>query len=461
MKKNPSRNVHFSKGPSKLLDEINASIDIDQRLYKEDIAGSIAHAKMLGKQKIISKKESTKIVSGLKLILKDIERKKVKFSKELEDIHMNIESLLLKKIGKAAEKLHTARSRNDQVVTDLRLWIKSNADLLDKELKNFQSKLISISKKHINTIMPGYTHLQIAQPITLAHHLLAYVEMIGRDRSRLKDCLYRLDENPLGSAAIAGTSFPIDRSYTTKELGFREPTKNAMDSVSDRDFVIEFIFDMSLISVHLSRIAEEIVLWSNQQFNFIILPDQLSTGSSIMPQKKNPDGAELVRGKTSLMIGNLNAILNILKGLPLSYSKDLQDDKILVFNSYDNLILSLKVITEILSKSTFNKSRMQEVIDDSDSTATDLANWLVQNLSYTFRDAYKTTGKVIAYCKKKKLSLEKLTLKELQNFDKKINNSAKKLLSTKNSVDIKSSYGGTSPKNTKKMIQFAVKKYLK
>jgi len=461
MKKNPSRNVHFSKGPSKLLDEINASIDIDQRLYKEDIAGSIAHAKMLGKQKIISKKESAKIVSGLKLILKDIERKKVKFSKELEDIHMNIESLLLKKIGKAAEKLHTARSRNDQVVTDLRLWIKSNADLLDKELKNFQSKLISISKKHINTIMPGYTHLQIAQPITLAHHLLAYVEMIGRDRSRLKDCLYRLDENPLGSAAIAGTSFPIDRSYTTKELGFREPTKNAMDSVSDRDFVIEFIFDMSLISVHLSRIAEEIVLWSNQQFNFIILPDQLSTGSSIMPQKKNPDGAELVRGKTSLMIGNLNAILNILKGLPLSYSKDLQDDKILVFNSYDNLILSLKVITEILSKSTFNKSRMQEVIDDSDSTATDLANWLVQNLSYTFRDAYKTTGKVIAYCKKKKLSLEKLTLKELQNFDKKINNSAKKLLSTKNSVDIKSSYGGTSPKNTKKMIQFAVKKYLK
>ncbi len=461
MKKNPSRNVHFSKGPSKLMDEINASIDIDQRLYKEDIAGSIAHAKMLGKQKIISKKESAKIVSGLKLILKDIERKKVKFSKELEDIHMNIESLLLKKIGKAAEKLHTARSRNDQVVTDLRLWIKSNADLLDRELKNFQSKLISISKKHINTIMPGYTHLQIAQPITLAHHLLAYVEMIGRDRSRLKDCLYRLDENPLGSAAIAGTSFPIDRSYTTKELGFREPTKNAMDSVSDRDFVIEFIFDMSLISVHLSRIAEEIVLWSNQQFNFIILPDQLSTGSSIMPQKKNPDGAELVRGKTSLMIGNLNAILNILKGLPLSYSKDLQDDKILVFNSYDNLILSLKVITEILSKSTFNKSRMQEVIDDSDSTATDLANWLVQNLSYTFRDAYKTTGKVIAYCKKKKLSLEKLTLKELQNFDKKINNSAKKLLSTKNSVDIKSSYGGTSPKNTKKMIQFAVKKYLK
>ena len=461
MKKNPSRNVHFSKVPSKLLDEINASIDIDQRLYKEDIAGSIAHAKMLGKQKIISKKESAKIVSGLKLILKDIERKKVKFSKELEDIHMNIESLLLKKIGKAAEKLHTARSRNDQVVTDLRLWIKSNADLLDKELKNFQSKLISISKKNINTIMPGYTHLQIAQPITLAHHLLAYVEMIGRDRSRLKDCLYRLDENPLGSAAIAGTSFPIDRSYTTKELGFREPTKNAMDSVSDRDFVIEFIFDMSLISVHLSRIAEEIVLWSNQQFNFIILPDQLSTGSSIMPQKKNPDGAELVRGKTSLMIGNLNAILNILKGLPLSYSKDLQDDKILVFNSYDNLILSLKVITEILSKSTFNKSRMQEVIDDSDSTATDLANWLVQNLSYTFRDAYKTTGKVIAYCKKKKLSLEKLTLKELQNFDKKINNSAKKLLSTKNSVDIKSSYGGTSPKNTKKMIQFAVKKYLK
>ena len=461
MKKNPSRNVHFTKGSSNLLDTINASIDVDQRLYKEDILGSIAHAKMLGKQKIISKKDETNLISGLKSVQKDIEKNKVIFSKKLEDIHMNIENLLLKKIGKVAGKLHTARSRNDQVVTDLKLWIKSNSLLLDYELKNFQKTLINVAKKNTATIMPGYTHLQIAQPITLSHHILAYVEMIGRDRSRLNDCLYRLNENPLGSAALAGTSFPIDRKYTTKELGFREPTKNAMDSVSDRDFVIEFIFVMSLASVHLSRIAEEIVLWSNQQFNFIILPDELSTGSSIMPQKKNPDGAELVRGKTSIIIGNLVSILNIIKGLPLSYSKDLQDDKSLVFNSFDNLILCLKVINEIISKSNFNKTRMKEVVDKSDSTATDLANWLVKNLNYSFRDAYKITGKIILYCQKNKLNIESISLKELQKFDKKISIEAMNVLSSSNSVNSKSSFGGTSPENTKKMIKFAIKKYLK
>jgi len=461
MKKNPSRNVHFSKGPSNLLDEINASIDIDQRLYKEDIEGSIAHAEMLGKQKIISKKDQTQIVSGLKSIKKDIENNKVIFSRELEDIHMNIESLLFKKIGKVAGKLHTARSRNDQVVTDLKLWIRNNSKEIDSHLKLFQKTLINISKKNIETVMPGYTHLQVAQPITLAHHMLAYVEMISRDRSRLNDCLYRLNENPLGSAALAGTSFPIDRNYTSKKLGFREPTKNAMDSVSDRDFAVEFMFVLSLVSVHLSRIAEEIVLWSNQQFNFIILPDELSTGSSIMPQKKNPDGAELVRGKTNLIFGNLNSILNILKGLPLSYSKDLQDDKALVFNSFDNLTLCLKVINEILSKSHFNKVRMKEVIDNSNSTATDLANWLVQSLNYTFRDAYKITGKVVSYCVKKNKKLETLSLQELQQFDKKITLEAKNVLSSIKSISAKSSFGGTSPNNAKKMIKFAIKKYLK
>ena len=461
MKKNPSRNVHFSKGPSNLLDEINASIDIDQRLYKEDIEGSIVHAEMLGKQKIISKKDQIQIVSGLKSIKKDIENNKVIFSRELEDIHMNIESLLFKKIGKVAGKLHTARSRNDQVVTDLKLWIRNNSKEIDSHLKLFQKTLINISKKNIETVMPGYTHLQVAQPITLAHHMLAYVEMIGRDRSRLNDCLYRLNENPLGSAALAGTSFPIDRNYTSKKLGFREPTKNAMDSVSDRDFAVEFMFVLSLVSVHLSRIAEEIVLWSNQQFNFIILPDELSTGSSIMPQKKNPDGAELVRGKTNLIVGNLNSILNILKGLPLSYSKDLQDDKALVFNSFDNLTLCLKVINEILSKSHFNKVRMKEVIDNSNSTATDLANWLVQSLNYTFRDSYKITGKVVSYCIRKNKKLETLSLQELQQFDKKITLEAKNVLSSIKSISAKSSFGGTSPNNAKKMIKFAIKKYLK
>ena len=460
MKKNPSRNVHFSKGPSEILDDINSSIDIDQRLYEEDIAGSIAHTKMLGKQKIISKKEQSAIVSGLKAIEKDIEKNKVDFSKKLEDIHMNIESLLFKKIGKVAGKLHTARSRNDQVVTDLKLWIKKESKFLDSELKKFQKTLINIAKKNTETIMPGYTHLQIAQPISLAHHVLAYVEMIARDRTRIKDCLYRLNESPLGAAALAGTSFPIDRKYTSKELGFREPTKNAMDTVSDRDFVIEFLFVLSLIAVHLSKIAEEIVLWSNQQFNFINLPDDLSTGSSIMPQKKNPDGAELVRGKTSIIISNLSSMLNIVKGLPLSYSKDLQDDKQLTFNSYDNVFLCVKVINEILSKSTFNKTKMKELIDNSNATATDLANWLVQNLSYSFRDAYNVTGKVVSYCSRKTINIDSLSLNELRKFDKNITEGAKKVLSAINSVNSKTSFGGTAPKITKKMIQFAIKKYL-
>ena len=460
MKKNPSRNVHFTKGPSEILDAINSSIDIDQRLYKEDITGSIAHARMLGKQKIINKKERSAIVSGLKAIERDIEKNKVVFSKKLEDIHMNIESLLFKKIGKVAGKLHTARSRNDQVVTDLKLWVKKESKILDSELKKFQRTLINIATKNTETIMPGYTHLQIAQPITLAHHVLAYVEMIGRDRTRLEDCLYRLNENPLGAAALAGTSFPIDRKYTTKELGFREPTKNAMDTVSDRDFVIEFLFVLSLIAVHLSKIAEEIVLWSNQQFDFINLPDDLSTGSSIMPQKKNPDGAELVRGKTSIIISNLSSMLNIIKGLPLSYSKDLQDDKQITFNSYDNVTLCIKVMNEILSKSTFNKTRMKELIDNSNATATDLANWLVQNLRYSFRDAYVVTGKIVSYCSKQDRNIDSLSLGELKKFDKNITADAKKVLSTIYSVKSKSSFGGTAPEITKKMIKLVIKKYL-
>ncbi len=460
MKKNPSRNVHFSKGPSEILDAINSSIDIDQRLYKEDITGSIAHARMLGKQKIINKKEQSAIVSGLKAIERDIEKNKVVFSKKLEDIHMNIESLLFKKIGKVAGKLHTARSRNDQVVTDLKLWIKKESKILDSELKKFQRTLINIATKNTETIMPGYTHLQIAQPITLAHHVLAYVEMISRDRTRLEDCLYRLNENPLGAAALAGTSFPIDRKYTTKELGFREPTKNAMDTVSDRDFVIEFLFVLSLIAVHLSKIAEEIVLWSNQQFDFINLPDDLSTGSSIMPQKKNPDGAELVRGKTSIIISNLSTMLNIIKGLPLSYSKDLQDDKQITFNSYDNVSLCIKVMNEILSKSTFNKTRMKELIDNSNATATDLANWLVQKLRYSFRDAYIVTGKIVSYCSKQNRNIDSLSLDELKKFDKNITADAKKVLSATNSVKSKSSFGGTAPEITKKMIKLVIKKYL-
>ena len=460
MKKNPSRNLHLKKNPSRLLEKINNSIDTDHRLYKEDIEGSIAHAKMLGKQKIIFKKEELKIVNGLKSILKSITSGKITFKKELEDIHMNVESLLFKKIGKTAGKLHTARSRNDQVVTDFKLWIRNNSVSLDKQLQILQKNLIKVANKNTNTIMPGYTHLQVAQPISLAHHCLAYVEMLGRDRSRLLDCMKRLNENPLGSGALAGTSFPIDRNFTTKLLNFSRPTANALDSVSDRDFAVEFLFVLSLISTHLSRMAEEIILWSNQQFNFIILPDELATGSSIMPQKKNPDGAELVRGKASSVISNLNALLIILKGLPLAYSKDLQDDKKIVFSTFDDVYLTLGVMSEMWSKITFNNNIMAEAVNNSNATATDFANWLVQNLQLSFREAYHLTGKIVAYADENNKKLHQLKLTELQKFNKKINKEAKKTFSIKESIKNKKSFGGTSPQSVKQTIKNAIKKYL-
>ena len=415
---------------------------------------------MLGKQKIIFKKEELKIVNGLKSILKSITSGKITFKKELEDIHMNVESLLFKKIGKTAGKLHTARSRNDQVVTDFKLWIRNNSVSLDKQLQILQKNLIKVANKNTNTIMPGYTHLQVAQPISLAHHCLAYVEMLGRDRSRLLDCMKRLNENPLGSGALAGTSFPIDRNFTTKLLNFSRPTANALDSVSDRDFAVEFLFVLSLISTHLSRMAEEIILWSNQQFNFIILPDELATGSSIMPQKKNPDGAELVRGKASSVISNLNALLIILKGLPLAYSKDLQDDKKIVFSTFDDVYLTLEVMSEMWSKITFNNNIMAEAVDNSNATATDFANWLVQNLELSFREAYHLTGKIVAYANENNKKLHQLKLTELQKFNKKINKEAKKTFSIEESIKNKKSFGGTSPQSVKQTIKNAIKKYL-
>ena len=460
MKKNPSRNNNFKKNPSKLLENINSSIEVDHRLYKEDIQGSIAHTKMLSKQKIITKNDETKIVNGLKLILKNINSDKIKLKKELEDIHMNIESILFNKIGLTAGKLHTGRSRNDQVVTSFKLWIKNNSKDLDKHLQNLQKSLINVAKENTTTVMPGYTHLQVAQPISLAHHCLAYVEMIGRDKSRLNDCIKRLNENPLGSGALAGTSFPIDRNFTTKLLKFSKPTVNALDSVSDRDFVVEFLFVLSLISTHLSRMAEEIILWSNQQFNFVKLPDELATGSSIMPQKKNPDGVELVRGKTSTTISNLNAMLIILKGLPLAYSKDLQDDKKLVFAAFDDTCLTLKVMTEIWSKIIFNKKIMSEAVNNSNATATDFANWLVQNLQFSFRDAYQLTGKIVSYADKKNKKLHQLTLAELQKFHKDISLSAKKTFSIDESLKNKKSFGGTSPQSVKQTLKYTIKKYL-
>ena len=460
MKKNPARNIHLKQGPSKLLEKINSSIDIDSRLYNEDIVGSIAHTKMLVKTKIISSSDGKKIIAGLNQILKEIKNNNVKFLQKYEDIHMNIEVLLHSKIGNLAGKLHTARSRNDQVVTDFKMWIKNNAIKIDNSCKKFQKALIGVAKNNMLTVMPGYTHLQVAQPVSLAHHCLAYVEMIGRDRSRIKNCIKRLNENPLGSAALAGTSFPIDRKMTSELLGFDKPTLNSIDAVSDRDFAIEFIFCLSLIGVHLSRLAEEIVLWSSQQFNFITLPDNLSTGSSIMPQKKNPDGAELVRAQASQIISNLNNFLVLLKGLPLTYSKDLQDDKKLTFSSFDTIQLGLQVMTELVDNAKFNIKQMKQAIDSSHATATDIADWLVKKLSYTFRKAYKLTGEIVSYADKKKFKLSELTLPELQKFDKKITRDILLVLSSINSMNSKKSFGGTASQNVKKSIQLAIKEYL-
>ena len=460
MKKNPARNFHLQKTPSQLLEKINSSIDVDSRLYKEDIEGSIAHTKMLIKTKIITPTEGKKIIFSLKEISSNIKKNKVLFDKKYEDIHMNIEILLQKKIGPLAGKLHTARSRNDQVVTDFKLWIKKQIKNIDIDCKKFQNALIKVAKKNTLSVMPGYTHSQIAQPVSLAHYCLAYVEMIGRDRERLKDSLIRINENPLGSCALAGTSFPIDRNLTTKILGFKNPTRNSIDSVSDRDFVGEFIFNLSLISIHLSRLAEEIIIWANQHYNFVTLPDELSTGSSIMPQKKNPDGAELVRAQAAKNISNLNELLILLKGLPLTYSKDLQQDKKITFDSFDSVKLSLEVMTELINKIIFNTKNMSYAIESSHATATDLADWLVKNLEYSFRQAYQLTGKIVAFSDKKKIKLSKLTLSDLKKFDKNINKNILLVLSSTNSMKSKKSFGGTSPEIVKKAIQYAIKKYL-
>ena len=460
MKKNPARSLHLKKDPSKLLERINNSIDVDARLYREDIEASIAHCKMLVKTNIITTKDGQKIIKGLNDILKSIQKGKIDFDSKFEDIHMNIETLLYKKIGPTAGKLHTGRSRNDQVVTDFKLWIKKHSIIIDSEIKALQKALIKNAKKNITTVMPGYTHLQIAQPISLAHHCLAYVEMMGRDRNRITDCLIRLNENPLGSGALAGTAFPIDRKMTTKLLGFSKPTANSIDSVSDRDFAVEFIFALSLTGIHLSRLAEEIILWASQHFNFINLPDELKTGSSIMPQKKNPDGAELVRANISNIIGNLNSILVILKSLPLAYSKDLQGDKKLTFNTYDDVLLSLQVMTEIMNRVQFNKKEMLKAVEHSYATATDLADLLVKKYNYTFRKAYQTTSKIVAFASSRKLLLSDITLEEFQKFDKKISNDIFQVLSPINSMQSKLSLGGTSPQIVKKSIQNAIKKYL-
>ena len=443
----------FNSKPSAIMEEINSSISFDKRLFHEDIIASIAHAQMLAKQNIISKGEGLKIINGLKRIYKEIEKGKFNFKTELEDIHMNVESRLKEIIGDTAGKLHTARSRNDQVSTDLRLWVRNAISILDKELKELQKRLIHLAERNTSTIMPGFTHLQNAQPITFGHHLLAYVEMFGRDRSRLLDCSKRLNINPLGSAALAGTAFPIDRQSTTKELNFTSPTTNSIDAVSDRDFVMEFLSISAITSIHISRLSEEIVIWCSDQFNFIKLSDKFSTGSSIMPQKRNPDAAELIRAKVSSITGSLFSMFTILKGLPLAYSKDLQEDKELVFRSYDNLSLMLEVMNKMMKEITINKDNLRKMTLSHFITATDLADYLVKYYDYSFRKSHQIVGKLVLKAEKLDCDLKDLKLSEFKKIDPNIDDSVYKILSIENSVDMRTSYGGTSPSEVKKRVK--------
>ena len=450
----------FEKGPSVLMEKINTSISFDKRLYKHDIQASIAHVRMLKNQKIITSKDCQKIIRGLKQIQYEIENDKFLFKDELEDIHMNIESRLIALIGPSGGKVHTARSRNDQVITDLKLWTKEAIIELDICIQKLQKSLIDQAEKNIDTVMPGFTHFQVAQPITFGHYLLAYVEMLGRDRSRFKDCIKRLNENPLGSAALAGTSFPIDRKMTTKELNFLIPTYNSLDSVSDRDFVIEFLSISSLTSIHLSRMAEELVIWSSDQFSFIKLSDEFTTGSSIMPQKRNPDAAELVRGKSGRIIGSLVGLLTVLKGLPLAYSKDLQEDKEGIFDAFDSLHLMISATTGMISDLKPNKVKMRSSLDLGYPTATDLADWLVININIPFREAHTISGKAVKLAEKLNCSLEEIPIERLQAIDNRISIDVFNSLSIEKSILSKNSYGGTSPKEVKKQVLKAKKRFL-
>ena len=456
MRKNKNNYAVWSsrikKQTSNNFKKIGSSINIDKRLYKEDIQGSIVHTEMLYKQKIISLKVKAKILWGLNRIKNEIEKKKFKFDISKEDIHMNIESRLFELIGDDAGFLHTARSRNDQVLTDLKIWMKNSVNEIDKLLIKVIKSLTNNAEKNIKTVLPGFTHLKNAQPISLAHYFMSCVEMFIRDRKRFKNNLENLNENPLGVCAISGTSFNIDRWYTTKKLKFKKPTNNSVDTVSDRDFVLDFLYNVSLCSMHISRISEELIIWNSDQFNFIKLKDNLVTGSSIMPQKKNPDTLEYLRGKTGMSYGSLLSMLTILKGLPLSYFKDLQDDKELVFNSFDILKNSLLIFDEVLKGLIINKSEMLNAANVGYTTATDLADNIVKNLNITFREAYKITSKIVNFAERTNLSFEELNLEQIKNIDKRLNKEILELVKLHNSVNSKKSYGGTSFENVKKMI---------
>lgn len=447
----------FKIKTSKIVEHFTESISFDNRLWKYDIEGSIAHAKMLGKQRIISEEDSEKIIQCLKEISAEIEKGKFKFREDLEDIHMNIESALIKKIGDTGGKLHTARSRNDQIALDLRLYLREESKEILSLIRKFQKILLNIATKHINSLMPGYTHLQRAQPVLLSHHLLAYVEMLERDKERFKDTLKRINILPLGASAIAGTTLPIDRVYVARLLGFDDISQNSIDSVSDRDFVIEFLSNASILIMHLSRLAEELVLWSTEEFRFIEISEAFTTGSSAMPQKRNPDVAELIRGKTGRVYGNLFSLLTIMKGLPLSYNRDLQEDKPPLFDTVDTVKSCLNILNEMLPKIRFNTNRMYETAVEGYSTATDIAEYLVKK-GLPFRKAHELTGKIVLYCISKKKRLGELTLKEMNKFSLLISDDIYPFLRPEKSVKGKKSTGSTSPDEVRKQIKRLRKK---
>ncbi len=435
----------FSAGPSDIMREINASIPFDKRLWREDIAGSQAHAAMLAANAVISDADNDAIQAGLATIQAEYEANGVPEDLALEDIHMHVETRLKELVGEPAARLHTARSRNDQVATDFRLWVRAAIDQVDAGIAGFQSALIVRAEEHADSIMPGFTHLQVAQPVTLGHHLMAYYEMAKRDRSRFANCRARLNQSPLGAAALAGTSFPIDRSATADALGFDAVMANSLDAVSDRDFAIEFLTAATQTALHLSRLAEEMILWASQPFGFITLPDAWSTGSSIMPQKRNPDAAELVRGHTGRIMGCMTSLMVSMKGLPLAYSKDMQNDKPPVFEAYDLLALSIVAMTGMVADVTFNIERMREVAASGFSTATDLADWLVREHDLPFREAHHITGSVVKACESRGIGLEAITTDDLVAVDPRLAGTTVPDLSVAGSVASRTSAGGTAP----------------
>jgi len=460
--KNKNKTVwgaRFNNATSKIFEKIGASIDIDKRLFEEDIFGSIVHTQMLVKQKIINKKKGGKIINGLKKIRWEIKKNKFNFSNKYEDIHLNIEKRLFAIIGDDAGYLHIARSRNDQVITDFKLWIKKASKETVKNLNDLIKSFLKKSEDNIQTIMPGFTHLKNAQPISFAHYLLAYVEMFKRDKKRFTSNIDYIDECPLGVGALAGTSYKIDRNFTSKKLGFKKPTNNSIDTVSDRDFALDFLSSAAICAMHISRLAEELIIWNSDIFKLIKFDDKMLTGSSIMPQKKNPDPAELIRGRAGKCFGQLQAMLTTMKGLPLSYYKDMQEDKKLVFDSYDILTESILITNELIKNLKPNKQRMLALSNEGYTTSTDFADYLVQNNNMSFREAYKISAKLVNYAEKKRKKLNELKFNEVKKIKSDLDKSVMKVFDVRNSVNLKTSYGGTATKNIKKMISKIKKEF--